>query len=402
MSDRPDPSRPVAGAETGQAPYGDQPPYGNPPPYANQPPYAQPPYSQTPYGQLPDGNQQPSGPPPTWAIGTGPPPPKRPGRMRWIVVGVIAVVFGVGAISVLLRQQAYDRGHAAYLQGDCAAAVGPLRDAAGTGSNAGNETEQKARSELQECEALFAAEDLDTQGKQADAVLAYSDIVTRYPRSPVKDKALEGGQRLVGATPPARLATAPFCRAIETLESQRFVEGASVLPPLLFECGRALASTGAFAEALIALDRFRAEFPAHDLRIQVDEAYASAVLAEAAAAGAAPLPQPDTVGPSAGSANSVSLVIRNDSPEHLTIVFSGPEVHVEQLPACPECQEFAGQAPEACPDKGPIGRYEVAPGEYSVVVKATAGDRITPFRGTWNLEAGTEYSECYYIVTESQ
>ena len=313
---------------------------------------------------------------------------------------MVVALLGIGIYAGLQRDQAYAAGHAAYLRGDCASAIGPLTEAAGTSSSTTNDVELKARAELQECQALLAAEDLDTQGRQADAVLGYSEIVTKYPRSPLKETALASGQSLVTATPADRLATAALCGGLETLVAQRFVEPpADVLPPLLYECGNTYSTAGAYADALATYERFRTEFPDHELHAQVDEAYASATLAEATASGAAPLPQPESVGGS-GEADLVTVVIRNDSPERLTIVFSGPEVRVELLPACVECVRFTNEGPPECPEMGPVGRYVVAPGAYTVVVKATAGTSVTPFRGNWTLEGGTEYSECFFLVTQ--
>jgi hypothetical protein len=330
------------------------------------------------------------------------PPVQRRGiRRRWIVLGVVILaLLAIGAYAAMQRDQAYATGHAAYLRSDCASAVGPLTEAGGSSSSTTNDVELKARAELQECQALLAAADLDTQGKQADAVLAYSEVVTKYPRSPLQQTALASGQRLVTGTPADRLATAAVCADLETLEAQRFVDAtADALPSLLHACGNTYFSAGAYADALLVYERFRTEFPDHGLSAQVDEGYAAATLAEAAASGAGALPQPESVGGS-GEGALVTVIIRNDSPERLTIVFSGPEVRVELLPACVECERFVNEGPPECPEKGPIGRYVVEPGTYTVVVKATAGNSVTPFRGTWTLEASTEYSECFFLVTQ--
>jgi hypothetical protein len=87
-------------------------------------------------------------------------------------------LIGIGIFASFQRGQAYETGHAAYLQADCAAAIDPLSEAAGgSSSSQDDEIALKARQELQECEALLAAADLDTQGRPADAVLAYSEFV---------------------------------------------------------------------------------------------------------------------------------------------------------------------------------------------------------------------------------
>ncbi|NJM07419.1 hypothetical protein HC891_16395 [Candidatus Gracilibacteria bacterium] len=81
------------------------------------------------------------------------------------------------------------------------------------------------------------------------------------------------------------------------------------------------------------------------------------------------------------------------------MIFSGPEVRVEELEPCVGCSDFSGSEPTACPELGPVGTYLLAPGTYDVVVKASGDGSVTPFRGNWVLDGGQEYSSCFYLVT---
>jgi hypothetical protein len=74
-------------------------------------------------------------------------------------------------------------------------------------------------------------------------------------------------------------------------------------------------------------------------------------------------------------------------------------VRVEKLEPCADCEEFTGDGPSACPEKGPVGSYVLPPGTYEVVVTAVSTGSVTPFRGTWTLESGQEYASCFYLVT---
>lgn len=47
----------------------------------------------------------------------------------------------------------------------------------------------------------------------------------------------------------------------------------------------------------------------------------------------------------------------------------------------------------------PIGQYTLKPGQYDVVVKSTGNQRVHPFKGSWSIDNGTTYSNCFYIVT---
>lgn len=322
-------------------------------------------------------------------------------RKRWLVLAGIVGLGGFTLFQGWQQEQNYQAGHAAYLTADCATAVGPFRKAAdGEPGSKDNDVALKAKAELQECEALLAADDMATQGKHGAAVLAYSDIVTKYTRSPLKDAALAKGQTAI-ANPPDRVATIELCDALDTLEGQQFISAsADELPPLLHACGQAYEAGDAFAEALAAYARFRSEFPEHGLASEVEAAFVRATLAETDASGAGSLPPPQATGAGTGAAGQATVVIQNDAPDRLNMVFSGPDVRVEELEACADCIEFLGNGPDECPDKGPVGEYVVAPGTYEVVVKSGTVGSIIPFRGTWTLEAGEEYFSCFYIVTD--
>jgi hypothetical protein len=315
-------------------------------------------------------------------------------------VGAVAVVViaGLGLYQNWQQEQSYQAGHQAYLKADCAGAVGPFRSAAGSSSDK-SDVALKARAELQECEALLAADRLRTDGKPGEAVLGYSNLVKKYDRSALRDAAVASGQKLIASTP-EKVASVDVCDALDTLETQRFFAPVDeMLPPILYACGRAYAAKGAFGDALAMLGRFRAEYSTHALADQVEKAFVEATLAETAASGAGKLPPPESVGKSGQAGGQSTVVIQNDSPEQLSIVFSGPDVRVEEVKACGECVEYVGVGPSACPEKGPVAEYVLAPGTYEVVVKSSSGSDVTPFRGTWTLKKGEEYSSCFYLVS---
>ena len=310
---------------------------------------------------------------------------------------VVAAFAGIGLFRNWQQEQDYQAGHKAYLAADCATAVGPLGSVAkGSSGSSGNDVELKARAELQECDALLHADDLAVQGKSADAVLAYSDTVTKYPRSPLKDVALAKGRDLI-ATAPNKVATVSLCDALEALEAQGFVVGQpDPLPPLLFACGGAYEAADAHADAVAVYARFRADYPDHDLAADVDIALARATLAETENAAGA-LPDPGQ-GEGAGTAGVATIVIQNDSPDPLSMVFSGPDIRVEDLEACSDCEKLSGAIHECRdPDQSPTAEYKVAPGVYEVVVKSGSGSDVLPFRGTWTLKDGEVYASCFYI-----
>lgn len=346
------------------------------------PPHAPPPY--------------PGGPmPPPAAVGA--PPPKKGRRRLWIAVGVVAVLLAIGGFSAWQESQAYDKGHAAYLAADCVTAAGYFRQAGGddTPRTSDSETVENARAELQECETFLAAGDLQTQGRPADALLAYRDFIVAHPRSPLLDTAMSKAIALADAATAA--TTTELCDDLESLETMTLLgTPPAVLPELLFNCGNEYADAEKWTDALVMYSRFRDEFPDHARAGEVEAAFAVASLAEAEAGGAGELAPPP--GFEGGAVDVATVVIVNDAPDPINIVFSGAEVRVEDIPPCPECQTLT-EDPGECPNKGPLVEYELRPGTYTVVVKSGTSILTVPFRGTWELEAGFTYEHCFYIIS---
>jgi hypothetical protein len=164
---------------------------------------------------------------------------------------------------------------------------------------------------------------------------------------------------------------------------------------LLFSCGQAYEAAEAHADAVAVYSRFRADYPDHDLAADVEVALARATLADTE--NAPDLPAPEK-GPGTGTAGIATFIIQNDSPDPLSMVFSGPDVRVEDLEACADCKKLSGALYECRdPDQSPVAEYKVAPGVYEVVVKSGRGSDVVPFRGTWTLEDGEVYDSCFYI-----
>ena len=82
----------------------------------------------------------------------------------------------------------------------------------------------------------------------------------------------------------------------------------------------------------------------------------------------------------------------------MTIVFQGSEQRVENIEACATCTTVSSTEGQ-CPADVPFGRFELAAGTYDVVVKTTDATDVRPDRGTWTLDAGSEYEACYVIVS---
>ncbi len=306
------------------------------------------------------------------------------------------MVVGIVGFTQWQRQQTFDAGHAAYLNADCQVAVDKL----GQVSDGDSDMAAQAAAEQDECEDLLAADAL-ADGNAAGAVLAYSDLITKLPESPLVDAAQDKAQALFTERDAGDLATTDLCDALEALEKQGLVGSPdTTLPALLIACGNAYEADTRYTDALIVLDRFLTDYADHELAATAKDAFARVTIADAAATGAGELPAPSAVGDSGEAGDLVKVGIQNDSPNSMSLVFKGPDVRVERLEPCTDCVEFHGTGPDACPEKGPIGEYVMQPGSYDVVVKAADDAGVTPFRGTWELTPGDEFYSCFYLVTE--
>ena len=386
-----DPPPPPGGT---QAP-GDPPVPGAPPPPPDslgQPgPAPMPSAEPTPASPFEPAPGQPDWVPPAPA-----PPRKGRLRLRWLVLGVIGVIAAVLGYQYWDQQQNYKAGHEAYLAADCSAAIVPLRKAA----DGSGDTATQAEAELEECMALLKGSDLVAGGSLSDGLLAYSEFLVKYGNGPLGAAALSSGREAIANGAPEDVAAVEVCDALSSLEDQGFVAAADeALPPLLYACGQAYEASSAYSDAIAVLGRFLTSYPDHALTDSVKDAFARVTVADAKAAGAGSLPDPNHVGPSEGGGDLATVVIQNSSPESMGIVFSGPDTRVEKLESCPTCETYTNIGPAECPDAGPVGTYVVEPGDYEVVVTATSTSDVTPFHGTWTLSAGEEYSSCFYVVT---
>ncbi len=333
--------------------------------------------------------------------------PKKPNQFVRIGIGCLGlIVLGCVAIGGLAtfqnwqQDQNYATAHAAYLNADCASAFVTLRKVAdGDPGTKDRDVARKAEAELQECQVMLDTDTLSQQGKAGDAVLGYSQFVTKYDKSPLMDLALSKDQELASKSTPEALASVDFCQSLPDIEGLKFITTPdTTLPPLLNACGQAFEEAKNFSDAATFYARFRDEYPDHSLAQEVQDSYVRATIADAELSGAGELPAPQATGGASGSNTQMTVVIQNDTPEKLSIVFSGPETRVEELDACTECDKFT-EEPTSCPEKGPVGRYVMAPGTYKVVVKTSSGGNVTPFSGTWDLTGSEEYSSCFYVVT---
>jgi hypothetical protein len=162
-------------------------------------------------------------------------------------------------------------------------------------------------------------------------------------------------------------------------------------------CARAWENAKRYDAAVELLEQFRRDFKRHPRMDDVDATLAGILHKRALAMGAETLPPPQPSGTT--SSGETAITIQNSAPEEMRLSYTGPKSGVLEVPACSECETFRGSEPEACPELGEIAELRLPPGTYNVTVEAASDGTVIPFIGSWKLEDGWVYAECYYIVT---
>ncbi len=213
----------------------------------------------------------------------------------------------------------------------------------------------------------------------------YAKLLDQYPEHPMAAEAKE----LI-------LNQEEVCANINTLKNSSLEGNSEIKPTLYYKCGVYYQANQNYPEAIQLLDYFLDKFPAHELAFEVEASLADAIAASFKGSETGEIPRPGTSGTT--DQDETIVIIKNETPQRLRIVFSGPESRIEELGPCSTCQNYPFE-PLLCPDKGPVGRYSLTPGEYEVVVETSTDKSVTPFTGSWNLRSGTMYTSCFYILT---
>ena len=227
----------------------------------------------------------------------------------------------------------------------------------------------------------------DTVKENSKALDMYKQVLVDYP-----DHALASDAEK------AILANSAFCEYVAPLQNESAIATRDdLLPSLLYGCGQSYENNNQYQNAVDMYETFLERYPNHAQASDVNTALARSLVNAARAAGAGEISAPPKSGKT--SRGSTQVVIQNDSPEKLRLVFSGPEALIVELDACSSCTTYM-ITPFSCPELGPIGRYTLQPGNYDVLVESISDSGVTPYTGSWELVSGDEYSSCFFIIQQ--
>jgi hypothetical protein len=320
------------------------------------------------------------------------------------LVVIAAVVYVVNLRNV--GHSNYTKGHQAYQQMDCPSAI-IFFDAIINHVNfftRGTSDVVLAYQERDECVSFQAGIDKQQSGDFGGASLAYYDVIVKNQQSdnrnsPLVEAARNRVESVISESEPSALANQGVCDFIDAFLAQDLIPQRDTnLPMLYFACGQFYEESDAFASAIGMYEQFQSGYPNHSLSSEVEAALAHSIVENTKTGGAGVIASPERSGTT--NDGSTIVIIKNDSPERLRIVFTGPENRIEELGACFSCPiYYTGYTPQACPETTPIGSYTLKPGQYEVVVESISDSGTTPWTGDWTLETSGEYSKCFFIVT---
>ncbi len=224
-------------------------------------------------------------------------------------------------------------------------------------------------------------------GEADPAIDFLSSIFSKYPDSPQADQIKDAFAR-----------DTTYCGMANELDQlSLFKQDPNELTNLYLNCGENYVDAEEFTLAADLYQSFIEKYPDHP-RVEEIKFLLPDLLIKAAKTGSTgTIERPDASGWAPAGVSRV--VIQNDSPHTLRLVFSGPDARIEELPACDECSDYTGIGPMYCPEKGPIGSYDLTPGTFEVMVEALDDSGIDPFTGTWELEDSKEFYSCFFVVT---
>lgn len=199
-----------------------------------------------------------------------------------------------------------------------------------------NDYAARAAARQGECEAFMAA---TTTAPDASAqLLSYDSFIQRYPNGPLASQVRQASATLTTTIDTANLATMAVCDRLESLRSFRLIADQTA-PGLMLACGQTYTQANRFELAIPLFHRVMEDYNDPNLLSQAETALAQALTDQAQQDGAGALPEPGFSGYTSDGTTVVE--IRNDSPEAMRIVFSGPEPRFEELPPAPNAKPLS-------------------------------------------------------------
>ena len=329
------------------------------------------------------------------------PEPKLP--PDWLI-GIVIAILITSVLSILrnfLDSSKYESAIQSYERKDCGAAIEQFNQIIyafrliDVGDYVSFAKEKKA-----ECEFFQNALSAQRNGKFELALLYYAKVAV-YDDSVLFEPVQKKLRELFQKAKVTSLATSQSCSRLGVLSQQNLLPKSDPkLPSLYSECGKLYEAQKDYSKASSTYEEFLKKYPDHSMTKNIKQSLAQTTIADVRGRGAQKIESPGRIGTTVDGSTVVE--IQNTSPGKMQITFSGATPKFEKLQSCRDCVTYVNSPPKLCPQKGPVGRYTLEPGQYDIAVKFTAdnGNPVKPWVGNWSLEAGAKYKSCFFIIRD--
>ncbi|WP_405918098.1 hypothetical protein [Streptomyces sp. NBC_00728] len=167
-----------------------------------------------------------------------------------------------------------------------------------------------------------------------------------------------------------------------------------------YACGVAQYKDGKFSDAVTTMNDFAKNNPNDRNRARAQKTAIAAEVAQTVPAAGKRLP-------TTASGGSIAVTVKNDSPDDITVLYTGPVTGSFDLKACGSCASYTlgstlriGFKP--CSDSGrhyPQRTIRLPVGTTYFVHKSRSGTGKTPASDTAKLSPGYVYTECAYTTS---
>ncbi|MEU4167074.1 hypothetical protein AB0F46_09325 [Streptomyces sp. NPDC026665] len=167
-----------------------------------------------------------------------------------------------------------------------------------------------------------------------------------------------------------------------------------------YACGVDQYKDGSFSEAVTTMNDFVKENPHHKNRARAQKIAIAAEVAQTVPAAGKRLP-------TTASGGSIAVTVKNDSPDEITVMYTGPVTGSFNLKACGNCTSYSlsstlGLGFKPCSDSGkhyPQRTIRLPVGTTYFVHKSRSATGKSPASDTAKLSPGYVYTECAYTTS---
>ncbi|MET7981938.1 hypothetical protein [Streptomyces sp. NPDC005281] len=166
-----------------------------------------------------------------------------------------------------------------------------------------------------------------------------------------------------------------------------------------YACGVDQYKDGKFSDAVTTMNDFAKNNPHHKNRARAQKIAIAAEVAQTVPAAGKRLP-------TTASGGSIAVTVKNDSPDDITVLYTGPVTGSFTLKACGSCTSYPlgstlGIGFKPCSNSGrhyPQRTIQLPVGTTYFVHKSRSGTGKSPASDTAKLSPGYVYTECAYTT----